>query len=106
MLRLALALLLVLPLVLALSGCKDDCKMPSEPPVREAPLGLPEPLSCNEADGQRCCSWVWSSCMHTFCTNKLECRWEYKSGIRLEGSGQCLVPQGYVQVVVTPPDYR
>jgi len=99
-------LLLVLVGCVASCQCGDDCRLPARPVVMEVPSGLGEPLSCNEASDQKCCSWVWEGCMYTFCTNQSECSWDYKSGLRVDFSGgPCPVPQGYVQVEVTPPDW-
>jgi len=99
--------IIALTLALAsLTACKDPCTLPAKPVVQERPEGLGDPLVCNEAGTSKCCSWQWDGCLHTFCNVSIECGWEYKSGIRVDGTQlECPVPSGYVQVIVDRPDY-
>ena len=104
MLRLLLALLLVV--LATVAGCKDECKLSPKPTVVEVPLGLAEPLTCNDAGDYKCCAWTWDGCMHTFCADHQACAWKYTSGIRVDGTRKaCPVPDGYVLVEVTRPDW-
>ena len=87
------------------------CMLPLTPPVVEVPSGLGNPVSEHRVGDYRCYSWQFDGCLHTFCADPWTCEWSYKGGTRVDGTTPeelqkpCPVPQGYVHLVVIPPDW-
>jgi len=105
-LRIAVLALVVLPSCSAPHSLWKngvECNLPATPPVQETTLG--EPLACHEVQGNKCCSWAWDDCLHTFCNSQFECAWEYRKGLRLTGDKEeCPVPTGFVHLEMTVPE--